>query len=59
MTNIHDLTGKYHMAELYVRLGLGERVEIPHASDYAKNSYLVRAMDTLPPTGRKRKAPLS
>lgn len=48
MTNIHDLTGAYNMAVLWVRLGMGEKVEIPNASDFDGDYYLVRAMDTLP-----------
>jgi len=48
MTNIHDLAGEYNMAALYVRVALGEHVEVPGASDYAGDYYLVRAVDTLP-----------
>jgi carbamoyl-phosphate synthase large subunit len=48
MTNIHDLVGKHNMALTYVRLALGEKVEIPHAYDYAEGYYLVRSVDTLP-----------
>src|SRR6185503_7801076 len=35
MTPIHDLTGKHNMALTFVRLAMGEKVEIPHAYDYA------------------------
>jgi carbamoyl-phosphate synthase large subunit len=48
MTNIHDLTGAYNMAVLWVRLGMGAKVEIPNASDFDGDYYLVRAMDTVP-----------
>ena len=48
MTNIHDLTGQHNMAVLYVRLGLGEKVRVPGARDYAEGYYLVRSVDTLP-----------
>lgn len=48
MTNIHDLVGKYNMAVTYVRLGLGKRVSIRDASDFAKDYYLVRSIDTEP-----------
>jgi carbamoyl-phosphate synthase large subunit len=48
MTNIHDLAGQHNMAVLYVRLGLGEKVRIPRARDYAEGYYLVRSVDTLP-----------
>jgi hypothetical protein len=48
MTNIHDLAGKHNMAITYVRLALGQKVEIPHAYDYAEGFYLVRSVDTLP-----------
>jgi carbamoyl-phosphate synthase large subunit len=48
MTNIHDLTGACNMAVLWVRLGMGEDVEVPDASDFGGDYYLVRAMDTEP-----------
>jgi len=48
ITNIHDLVGKHNMAVLYVRLALGEPVEIREACDFAEGYYLVRALDTLP-----------
>ena len=48
ITNIHDLTGKYNMAELYVRLALGEKVKLREAYDFAEDYYLVRSVDTLP-----------
>jgi carbamoyl-phosphate synthase large subunit len=48
MTNIHDLVGKHNMAQLYVRLGLGQRVNIQDTTDYAEGFYLVRSVDTLP-----------
>lgn len=48
MTNIHDLTGRYNMAVLHVRLALGERIKVPGASDFAEGYYLVRSIDTLP-----------
>lgn len=48
ITNIHDLAGKYNMAELYVRLALGEKLKIREACDFAEDYYLVRSVDTLP-----------
>jgi len=48
MTNIHDLTGKYNMALTFVRVALGEDVQIPNAYDFGKGRYLVRSVDTLP-----------
>jgi carbamoyl-phosphate synthase large subunit len=48
MTGIHDLTGKHNMALVYVRLGLGEKIRIRHASDYANGYYFVRSVDSLP-----------
>lgn len=48
MTNIHDLVGRHNMAALYVRLGMGERVRVPKARDFAPGYYLVRSVDTLP-----------
>ena len=48
ITNIHDLTGKYNMAEVYVRLALGEKVKIREAYDFTEDYYLVRSVDTLP-----------
>jgi glutathione synthase/RimK-type ligase-like ATP-grasp enzyme len=53
MTNIHDLAGKHNMAVAFVRLALGEQIEIPTASDFAEGYYLVRSVDTLPVLVRK------
>ena len=48
ITNIFDLTGKHNMAMLYVRLALGEPVEIHEECDFVEDYYLVRDLDTLP-----------
>lgn len=48
ITNIFDLTGKHNMAVTYVRLALGEPVDIGEAYDVAEDFYLVRDLDTLP-----------
>jgi carbamoyl-phosphate synthase large subunit len=48
ITNIFDLTGKHNMAATYVRLALGEPVEIRDEYDVADDHYLVRDLDTLP-----------
>ena len=53
MTNIHDLTGRHNMAATYVRLALGEKIEIPGAVDFADGFYLVRSVDTLPAVVRE------
>jgi carbamoyl-phosphate synthase large subunit len=48
ITNIHDLAGKHNMAVTFVRLALGERIRIRRASDFARDYYLVRSVDTMP-----------
>jgi carbamoyl-phosphate synthase large subunit len=48
ITNIFDLTGRHNMALTYVRLALGEPVDIGEAYDVAEDYYLVRDLDTLP-----------
>lgn len=48
ITNIFDLTGKHNMAVTYVRLALGEPVEIREEYDVGQDYYLVRDLDTLP-----------
>lgn len=48
ITNIFDLTGKHNMAVTYVRLALGESVEIREEYDFTEDYYLVRDLDTLP-----------
>lgn len=48
ITNIFDLTGKHNMAVTYMRLALGEPVEIRDEYDVAQDYYLVRDLDTLP-----------
>lgn len=53
MTNIHDLTGSHNMALTYVQLGMGRRMNIPKASDFAEGYYLVRSVDTEPAIVRK------
>jgi glutathione synthase/RimK-type ligase-like ATP-grasp enzyme len=53
MTNIHDLTGSHNMAVTYVRLGMGEKIRIPKAADFAEGYYLVRSLDTLPAVVRQ------
>jgi carbamoyl-phosphate synthase large subunit len=48
MTNLHDLVGRHNMAVTYVRLGMGKRVNIRNAYDFADSYYMVRSVDTLP-----------
>lgn len=47
-TNIFDLTGKHNMALTYVRLALGEPVDIREEYDVAEDYYMLRDLDTLP-----------
>lgn len=47
-TVLFDLTGKHNMALTYVRLAMGEPVEIALAYDVADDYYMVRDLDTLP-----------
>jgi carbamoyl-phosphate synthase large subunit len=47
-TNIYDLVGRHNMAVTYVRLALGERIEIPEKYDGADDYYMVRDLDTIP-----------
>jgi len=48
ITSIFDLTGKYSMAGTYVRVALGNSVDIADPCDVAEDYYLVRDLDTLP-----------
>lgn len=48
ITNIFDFTGRHNMAGLYVRLALGERVDIRGEFEAVPDYYLVRDLDTLP-----------
>jgi carbamoylphosphate synthase large subunit len=48
ITNIYDLVGKHNMATTFVRLALGEPVEIREEYDVTPDYYLVRDLDTLP-----------
>jgi len=47
-TNLLDLTGKHNMAVTYVRLALGEPIEMQGERDVAEGYYTVRDLDTLP-----------
>jgi carbamoyl-phosphate synthase large subunit len=47
-TNLLDLTGKHNMAVTYVRLALGEPIEMQSERDVAAGYYTVRDLDTLP-----------
>jgi carbamoyl-phosphate synthase large subunit len=47
-TNLLDLTGKHNMATAYVRIALGEPVELHGEYDGADAWYMVRDLDTLP-----------
>jgi hypothetical protein len=48
MTNLFDLAGKHNMAVTYVRLALGEPVEMRDEYDVAEGAYFMRDVDTLP-----------
>jgi hypothetical protein len=48
ITNIYDFTGRHNMAQLYVRLALGEVPDINEPRDIAPDHYLVRDYDTNP-----------
>lgn len=47
--NIYDLTGKHNLSALYVRVALGEPVELHDEDGTAEGYYTVRDLDT--PTG--------
>jgi glutathione synthase/RimK-type ligase-like ATP-grasp enzyme len=47
-THIYDLVGKHSTALTYVRLALGEPVEIDRPYDAVEGYYMVRDVDTLP-----------
>ncbi len=47
-TNLLDLTGKHNMALAYVRLGMGETLEIHDEYDAAEDCYMLRDLDMLP-----------
>lgn len=47
-THIYDLVGKHSTAATYVRLALGEPVEIAEPYDGVEGYYMVRDVDTLP-----------
>lgn len=46
-TNLYDLVGKHNMALTYVRLALGEPVDIRDEYDAGEGYYMVRDLDTL------------
>ena len=48
MLNFFDATGRHNMSATYVRLALGEPVDIDDPYDVAEERYLVRGIDTLP-----------
>jgi carbamoyl-phosphate synthase large subunit len=48
VSTIHDLAGKYNMAATYVRLALGERVDLRETYEPAGDCYVVRDLDALP-----------
>jgi glutathione synthase/RimK-type ligase-like ATP-grasp enzyme len=48
MMNLFDLTGRHNMAATYVRLALGERVDIAEPYDAVADYYFVRDVDTAP-----------
>jgi predicted ATP-grasp superfamily ATP-dependent carboligase len=48
ITNLYDLTGRHNMAQVYVRLALGQIPAIDHVRDIDDDQYLIRDYDTLP-----------
>lgn len=46
-TNLYDLVGKHNMALTYLRLALGEPVDIRDEYDAGEGYYMVRDLDTL------------
>lgn len=48
ITNLYDFTGRHNMAVSFVRLALGEELELREAYDVAEDYYLVRDLDTEP-----------
>ena len=46
-TNLYDLVGKHNMALTYVRLALGEPVDLRDEYDASEGYYMVRDLDTL------------
>lgn len=48
MLNLFDLTGKHNMSLTYVRLALGERVDIREEYDVVEDYYFIRDVDTVP-----------
>jgi predicted ATP-grasp superfamily ATP-dependent carboligase len=48
ITNIYDFTGRHNMAQLYVRLALGQVPDIKDPRDIVPDHYLVRDYDTNP-----------
>jgi carbamoyl-phosphate synthase large subunit len=47
-TGLYDLVGKHNMAGAYVRLALGEPVDLGDPYDAAPDHYLIRDVDTVP-----------
>jgi carbamoyl-phosphate synthase large subunit len=47
-TGLYDLIGKHNMAGIYLRLALGETVDLGEPYDAAPDHYLIRDVDTLP-----------
>jgi glutathione synthase/RimK-type ligase-like ATP-grasp enzyme len=47
-TNIFDLPGKHNMAATYVRLALGDPVDVSTVYDAVEDYYMVRDVDTTP-----------
>jgi predicted ATP-grasp superfamily ATP-dependent carboligase len=47
-TGLYDLIGKHNMIGVYIRLALGESVDLGEPYDTAPDHYLIRDVDTLP-----------
>jgi carbamoyl-phosphate synthase large subunit len=48
MMNLFDLTGKHNMSATYVRLALGETIDLRDEYDVAEGYYFMRDVDTTP-----------
>jgi carbamoyl-phosphate synthase large subunit len=48
ITPVFDLTGKYNTADIHVRCGLGETVDIKDPIDIEEGVFLIRELDTTP-----------
>jgi len=48
ITNLYDFTGEYNMVQMYVRLALGQPLQIGRVRDIDPDHYLIREYDSQP-----------